>query len=1796
MPYFYRPVLFISALSFVFIVAPAMSDAAPAIPFSAAHPQYAAVLSTALAQEAAAEAAIQGSIDEDFDPEDFGLSEVGLLPNSPLYIFKAVRRGWSDAFTNNPGDKLENSLHFAAERLLEAEALAERGARESSIASALDGFRREVLRVRTRAEEAVATLGDTEEGRALAEKMIDESIKYQKLIGKIEKGTSGRAVSAAADAKAGAGETLGAAFAFVPQEEAAETLTEVLDAQRGSDFRDFKNVEVLKTVESSVPETARAAVRSATEHALTQLEDSLTSGAGSRSALGDYVRAVGGNEVRHLEIIQDLEVRPLSEDARAALLAAKEEVFSRTEARLATLPTEEKQALLGHLHEGTIEQVRVVKELEKNITAETLADVTDVAAAAKQGLAEKIENATADSGERNKLLESVERFHDAKSLSVLDEIAALIPPEQQSVFTALKQRAAAEIKNDISRARNAVQEKAFYQALGSDHPEELDVLQSFGVGEGIADGIRAATTEQIKARAGVIRDEARLEKYEEALRAAETAAGISVEELAAFFAKRRVSFGSRDTADAKIASAAALVAELSALTAALPLNLGYGDEGFDPSIRDAARLLSSAERRIASARAALTRSEFGIAYNESQEAEFAARDGISVARAYKSGRRVPETKPPVEIGGDTGGAWRLYNRYEFQKFCISYGGTLADALSCSYEDGGIFSVPKDSFPVLVPTEFRPTEKRIAEPQVLIVDPGKPRLLPNLDPSKEGRCAGPEEYACATGMFCVMPDLTAAFYLTEPYGVCTAQEEVEKRKDISCQAYFEGYVYDSAVGSCRKDSASGCRNPFVYKTQDECEIGIRAEVPPERDTARWVEHTWKFADGIESSMILDRTDSEYLRYIRNVETTCRLMPKQQFVWKPGAGNDNADNWKNFGIPDCSGQAFAPANCGNNICESGETIKNCSKDCSAGRTARDAYSCPGFAYERIGSRGERYCQLAARQACSTSYPQYLYESSYTSSQCPSNTGSTASTTAQFGNCGSNTSRTGCEANQDCDWYVPPQGSPYCSLAVRGSWTSHVWRFSDGGTETSSILSRTDREYSEFIASVDAQCKLITRNKFAWKSGAGNDASSNWQNFGIPDCTGTATNTGTTGGGGYAGDANSCPWFSYSQWDKNGRRYCQLNSEYKCDYAYPSYLVNGPNYKNTNCPSEPMPTGGTATTTTTGGGTSSMQKCFYPNASKNGVPVGYTVWCESDYINCHEGSPSGASISLTGVSLGTPSSCESGWTGGSGSCNNNNYCDPWESKAACPVECANGPGTYTTGTCNNNNYCDTWENASSCPSECSGGGGGGNTTCDSALTALLGTGCHQMSSDSSGNLIFCDGPMTKSAKRGDTTTTAGCPTTGGGGGSNTCDSALLTLLGDGCHSMSADSSGNTIFCDGPMTKSAKRGDTATTAGCTGPGGGTGGVSACSDGRDNDGDGAVDYPADTGCYSTYDSDEAYSGSGGSETPTIPTGVTASAPSTGNTVEIRWTDASTNETYFKIWRQANNSWAFLTQVPSAYNASTGTVVSYSDQNVPSGSVNYQIQACHATACSQDSSLASVWVAGGGGTVTSYCGDRICQSSESSASCPADCGATGGGGTTTSPACSDGRDNDGDGQTDYPADTGCYSATDVDEAYYPTDGGGGSTSTTCDSATTALLGTGCHSMGNAFFNSEMTRYVWPGGSAVLECSTGHIPGCSGGGSSTTSGSQCSDGIDNDSDSFIDANDPGCQNGGTSETYYGSSTTTCASGQYWNGTSCVSSSTTSCPSGQYWNGTSCVPSSGSSIWDAFQSWLGFKPRK
>ena len=275
------------------------------------------------------------------------------------------------------------------------------------------------------------------------------------------------------------------------------------------------------------------------------------------------------------------------------------------------------------------------------------------------------------------------------------------------------------------------------------------------------------------------------------------------------------------------------------------------------------------------------------------------------------------------------------------------------------------------------------------------------------------------------------------------------------------------------------------------------------------------------------------------------------------------------------------------------------------------------------------------------------------------------------------------------------------------------------------------------------------------------------------------------------------------------------------------------------------------------------------------------------------------------------------------------------------------------------------------------------------------------------------------------------------------------------------------------------------------------------CSDGRDNDADGKTDYPQDPECYESGDNDEAQ-GAPAVTIPVFPGGVTYPYRFSNGYVANTYAEARA----YCVANPGGSGQGIAGECETKFNVYSqpppGTQSQCSDgrDNDNDGQIDYpQDSGCYGPGDGDENY---------GGPGGNQCPTNTSQSSCVSAACvwytghydgthcddPAH-----GQGTPGVTQCSDGIDNDNDGQIDYPADSSCYGRDDTDEIY-PTSGGGGATGN-CTQELITLLGTGCHSMGNAFFDSQMTKYVFPGTNVVKNCSTNYTQSCTTGGGGTT---------------------------------------------------------------------------------------------
>ena len=222
-------------------------------------------------------------LDENIIADDLDISEQNVLPNNPFYFFKRGWRGIQSAFIFNPVKKAELKLRFADERLIEANKMAEAvDSKKASdiISKAIENYEKEVKRVKEQMDKFEGI--DVERVEKFVERFSDHQIKQQKLINRIEKKLTEKEVSPEIiekiiEHKERAMEHFAnGALSAVNPEVLREKLEKVIEEGSGSEFKHFKNLEILKSLEERVPEEARKSIIKAQENARKSLNNFLS--------------------------------------------------------------------------------------------------------------------------------------------------------------------------------------------------------------------------------------------------------------------------------------------------------------------------------------------------------------------------------------------------------------------------------------------------------------------------------------------------------------------------------------------------------------------------------------------------------------------------------------------------------------------------------------------------------------------------------------------------------------------------------------------------------------------------------------------------------------------------------------------------------------------------------------------------------------------------------------------------------------------------------------------------------------------------------------------------------------------------------------------------------------------------------------------------------------------------------------------------------------------------------------------------------------------------------------------------------------------------------------------------------------------------------------------------------------------------------------------------------------------------------------------------------------------------------
>jgi hypothetical protein len=252
------------------------------------------------------------SLDENVQPEDLGISEPRILPDSPFYFLKNWGRNIRSFFTFNPVAKAELKLRFADEKLIEARKLAQIKKDPKIIEKAADNYQKEIEALKSAADRIKQKAGENPKVDQFLNKFTRHQILHQRILQKLEIQIPPEAFEKIKEVRERHLERFGEVMAKLEDrhEKIKERLENQLQKIKGSRYKDFRNSEILMEMGEKAPESIRPIIQQVQENLLTRLKNNLENmSAQDREKFESYLEKSGGEKEKQLEILENLRLK-----------------------------------------------------------------------------------------------------------------------------------------------------------------------------------------------------------------------------------------------------------------------------------------------------------------------------------------------------------------------------------------------------------------------------------------------------------------------------------------------------------------------------------------------------------------------------------------------------------------------------------------------------------------------------------------------------------------------------------------------------------------------------------------------------------------------------------------------------------------------------------------------------------------------------------------------------------------------------------------------------------------------------------------------------------------------------------------------------------------------------------------------------------------------------------------------------------------------------------------------------------------------------------------------------------------------------------------------------------------------------------------------------------------------------------------------------------------------------------------------------------------------------------------------
>lgn len=274
--------------------------------------------------------------DETVSSSDLDVSEPKLLPDSKFYFLKNWLKGLQSVFTFGQINKANLNLKISSEKLLEMQRLAEKTKNPQILGKAAELYNRQVEKIEQNIAKFKGTATTSQAISKFLDKYTQQQILHEKILESLESKVPTSTMEKIKANRQRHLEKFGEVMQKLEDKTRIKTrLQSAIDAIRGSELKDIKNLSILQKIQNAFPTSTKEQIQQLIEDGLQKIREKLqVMPLDKQEKLQNYLENIQATLEEKLKIINKLQnLLPSTTTIRQKLSDLKEKLQNSTSTR-----------------------------------------------------------------------------------------------------------------------------------------------------------------------------------------------------------------------------------------------------------------------------------------------------------------------------------------------------------------------------------------------------------------------------------------------------------------------------------------------------------------------------------------------------------------------------------------------------------------------------------------------------------------------------------------------------------------------------------------------------------------------------------------------------------------------------------------------------------------------------------------------------------------------------------------------------------------------------------------------------------------------------------------------------------------------------------------------------------------------------------------------------------------------------------------------------------------------------------------------------------------------------------------------------------------------------------------------------------------------------------------------------------------------------------------------------------------------------------------------------------------------